>query len=364
MIKVEFHQFFALFSEKRREALLADTEHRLYESGTRIFDEGDVSDALYLVLDGEVELRKRTDAGKVEILARVRGDECFGEMGVLDGCGRSAAAYTVTDTRLARIPGEVVLAALADEPSSTVIRMFRSISDRLRRTDTDYVAETYRAGRFQQVHELSASLLRFLENPITALHALSDGDLSGISPREVGALSVMQFERVRQTIASLSQFADGRRSVTRSCTTAEDILARFTRRNVPFLEAKCVELVATGGHESVALDDDGILEVLQVLLNNAVEAGASRIAVRTYWQPSTLELSFSDDGQGVPERIRDTLFAPFVTEGKVAIGLGLAVAKGIIEGHGGHITYQPGDKQGSTFVVSLPIEETESLLGA
>ena len=59
MIKVEFHQFFALFSEKRREALLVDTEHRLYESGTRIFDEGDVSDALYLVLDGEVELRKR-----------------------------------------------------------------------------------------------------------------------------------------------------------------------------------------------------------------------------------------------------------------------------------------------------------------
>jgi len=104
--------------------------------------------------------------------------------------------------------------------------------------------------------------------------------------------------------------------------------------------------------------------VLQALLNNAVEAGASKITISTYWQPSTLELSFSDDGQGVPARIRDTLFAPFVTEGKTAIGLGLAVAKAIVEAHGGHMRYQSGEKQGSTFIVSLPIEETEALPGA
>ena len=364
MIKVEFHQFFALFSEPRREALLAATEHRLYEAGKRIFDEGDASDALYLVLDGEVELRKRTDTGKVEILARVRGDECFGEMGVLDGCGRSAAAYTVSDTRLARVPGDAVLAALAEEPSSTVMRMFRSVSDRLRRTDIDYVSETFRAGRFQQVRELSASLLRFLENPLTAVHTLGEGDVSGVAPREVGEQAIQQVERIRRAVASISRFADGRTSATRYLTTAAELLAEFADRNGPFLQSKCVELSASGGPERVSLDSDGLLEVLQALLNNAIEAGCSKITIGTYWQPSTLELSFSDDGHGVPERIRDTLFAPFVTEGKQAIGIGLAVAKAIVEAHGGHITYQPAEKQGSTFIVSLPIEETGTSSGA
>ncbi len=364
MIKVEYHQFFALFSESSREALLAATEHRLYESGSQVFNEGDVSDALYLVLDGEVELRKRTATGKVEILARVRGDECFGEMGILDGCGRSAAAYTVSDTRLGRIPGAAVLAALDSEPSSTLIRMFRSISDRLRRTDADYVSETYRAERFQQVRELSASLLRFLENPLTAVHALGEGDVSSVAPREVGALAVQQLERVKQAVASLSRFADGRITVARRATTPRAVLAELAERNAPFLETKCVILSTAGGSEDVALDGGGLLEVLQALLNNAVEAGASKITISTYWQPSTLELSFSDDGQGVPARIRDTLFAPFVTEGKTAIGLGLAVAKAIVEAHGGHMRYQSGEKQGSTFIVSLPIEETEALPGA
>ncbi len=363
MIKVEYHQFFALFREASREALLAATEHRLYESGTQIFNEGDASDALYLVLDGEVELRKRTATGAVEILARVRGDECFGEMGILDGCGRSAAAYTVSDTRLGRIPGDAVLAVLDNEPSSTIIRMFRSISDRLRRTDADYVSETFRAARFQQVRELSASLLRFLENPLAAVHALGEGDVSSVSPREAGALSVVQLERVRQALAFLSRFADGRISVTRRQSTTLELLAQFADRNAPFLNAQSVELVVGGGPESVTLDAEGLLEVLQALLNNAVEAGAHRINVGTYWQPSTLELSFSDDGQGVPDRICDTLFAPFVTEGKAGIGLGLAVAKTIVEAHGGYITYQPGDKQGSTFIVSLPTEETRTSSG-
>jgi signal transduction histidine kinase len=355
MIKAEFHHFFGLFAEAQQAGLLAATEHRLYESGALVFEEGDTSDALYLVLDGEVEIRKRTAAGDVEILTRLRGDECFGEMGVLDGCERSASAYAVSDTRLARIPGEIVLSALEHEPSTTLIRMFRSVSDRLRRTDTDYVSETFRRGRFLQIRELSASLLRYFENPMTAIEALGASDLSDLSPRDVGLLAVQQAYRMRRSVEVLAHVGDAEWSVQREACSVGEILVALESRNMPYLAAKGVALEVKGGDDPIDVDRELLLIVLQILVNNAVEGHARVLRVQTYWQPSCTEFTVTDDGRGVPERIQDTLFAPFVTEGKpAALGLGLAVAKSIVAAHGGHITYQAGEGGGATFIVNIP----------
>ncbi len=368
MIKIEFHQFFALFSEPNRQTLLAATEHRIYKSGAIIFDEGDPSDALYLVLEGEIELRKHTKDGNIEILARLSGDECFGEMGVLDGCKRSAAAYTVTDTRLARIPRETMLAALKDEPSATIIKMFHSISDRLRRTDNDYITEAFRTERFQQVNELSNSLLRYFENPMTAITQTD---------------TIAQTERMTAMLKSIAKFSSPKKSSTggpptfptnnsstaetavlrssgvppdRQTFTTKKLLTDFAALNQPFLDKKQIELTITGGDETTNLNSKQLLNALQNLINNSIEAEASKITISTYWQPSTIEFTIQDNGNGVPKRIKNTLFAPFVTEGKQkAIGLGLAITKSIAEEHGGHIIYQPREKQGSTFILTIPI---------
>lgn len=354
MIKAEFHQFFSLFSEEHRRELLKATEHRLYSGGTPVFDEGDESDALYLVLDGEVELRKRTDSGSVEILARLRGDECFGEMGVLDGCGRSAAAYAVTDTRLARIAGAALLAALKDEPSATIISMFHSISERLRRTDSDYIAETFRSGRFQQVSELSNSLLRYFRNPMAAL---ADADTE---PQQQ-----IQVDRITAMVESIARFSDSALQQKKPAQissenlqpcSASELLSELALLNQPFLAQKQIVLTTNGGDETININRSQLLNTLQIFINNAVEADASKITVSSYWQPSSLELTIQDNGKGVPERIRNTLFAPFVTEGKnPAIGLGLAIAKSTVEAEGGTVVYQPCDKQGSTFILNIPI---------
>ncbi len=350
MIKVEFHQFFAFFSEEHRQNLLTATEHRLYASGTRIFNEGDPSDAIYLVLDGEIELRKQTKSGNIEILARLQGDECFGEMGVLDGCGRSASAYAVTDTRLARIPGKIMIDALKDEPSTTIIKMFRNISDRLRRTDNDYITEAFRSERFQQVNELSNSLLRYFKNPMAAI-------CNSDTPTQV------QAERMTSMLESIAQFSDhSKRSsgilpdLDQQTYTTSIFITEFIALNQPFLSQQNIELTFTAGDETIKINRKELLNTLQILINNAIEASATKITISTYWQPSVLEITIQDNGSGVADRIKSTLFAPFVTEGKSkAIGLGLAIAKSIVESNRGNIIYQPGEKQGSTFILNIPI---------
>ena len=68
-------------------------------------------------------------------------------------------------------------------------------------------------------------------------------------------------------------------------------------------------------------------------------------------------LSVADHGPGIPERIRPTLFEPFVTQGKPnGTGLGLAIAKQIVEAHGGELSYATGET-GTEFLVKLPKPE-------
>jgi len=64
----------------------------------------------------------------------------------------------------------------------------------------------------------------------------------------------------------------------------------------------------------------------------------------------------SDDGMGIPEEVLPHIFEPFFTtkaEGK-GVGLGLAVAFGIVQQHGGNIAVSSTPQKGTTFRVSLP----------
>jgi signal transduction histidine kinase len=94
------------------------------------------------------------------------------------------------------------------------------------------------------------------------------------------------------------------------------------------------------------------------LLLNACEStsnGNARVAVKIHGSDNCLECRIADNGSGVPEGIRASLFEPFVSEGKAnGTGLGLAIAKKIVEEHGGEISLEKTSSQGSIFLVRLP----------
>jgi signal transduction histidine kinase len=75
--------------------------------------------------------------------------------------------------------------------------------------------------------------------------------------------------------------------------------------------------------------------------------------------PPWLVLTLADEGPGVPAAIRDTVFDPFVTEGKKGgTGLGLAVTRRFVEDQGGMVELLPraaGDTAGASFRIRLPL---------
>jgi signal transduction histidine kinase len=87
-----------------------------------------------------------------------------------------------------------------------------------------------------------------------------------------------------------------------------------------------------------------------------------KITVRTWRQGDQAMISISDTGCGIPEAIRSKIFDPFFTTKPVGkgTGQGLAIARSIVvEKHGGNLSFAPDGTEGTTFLISLPIESEQ-----
>ncbi|MCR4684237.1 MAG: DUF4118 domain-containing protein [Lachnospiraceae bacterium] len=117
----------------------------------------------------------------------------------------------------------------------------------------------------------------------------------------------------------------------------------------------------------VNMDTGLIMQVLINLINNAVKNTplGSTIFIQSRREASSVIISVSDDGPGVPDEIRPHIFEMFysgqnkVIDGRRGLGLGLALCKSIIEAHHGTIRYMDHQPRGSSFVIELPVEEVE-----
>jgi len=67
-------------------------------------------------------------------------------------------------------------------------------------------------------------------------------------------------------------------------------------------------------------------------------------------------VSVSDNGPGIPEEVRETVFEPFVTYGKdTGTGLGLAIVQKVVRDHGGDVKIESTSRDGTTVKLSLPV---------
>jgi len=106
------------------------------------------------------------------------------------------------------------------------------------------------------------------------------------------------------------------------------------------------------------------IQVQQVLLNltrNAVEAmeetppEARSLSIQATVRGEFLEIAVSDTGRGIPPDKADQLFSVFHSTKAAGMGLGLAICRSIVEGHGGRIWASPNGERGSVFTLTLPI---------
>jgi signal transduction histidine kinase len=103
----------------------------------------------------------------------------------------------------------------------------------------------------------------------------------------------------------------------------------------------------------------------QVFIENAIDAleGKGKIFISSVLAqyldhpfPEYLEIEIADNGPGIPESIRDTIFEPFYTTKENGTGMGLVIARKIIMDHNGSLELISKDHFGTVFRIHLPVQ--------
>ena len=118
-------------SDDDTNALLPHVHAVTLRRGDRLYDEGDIDDQLYVVIEGKVKLTRTSSDGR-EVLVRVQGPgDMFGELAMFDPTYRTSNASAVTDARLAAIAHNDLRAVLTDRPAIALL-LLRELAQRLR----------------------------------------------------------------------------------------------------------------------------------------------------------------------------------------------------------------------------------------
>jgi signal transduction histidine kinase/DNA-binding NarL/FixJ family response regulator len=205
-----------------------------------------------------------------------------------------------------------------------------------------------------------------LRNPLMALsmyaHLLQEAGLSAEQEAWTSNLlrGVEQMNRLIQDLLDASALDEGRLRVEPLPVAVEPLLREAARLLERQAEERGLRLSwsAAPGLPAGLADHDRMLQVLSNLLGNAVKFSPPGAEVELRAEPQGDEVVFTvrDGGRGIAAedlpRIFDRFWQGAASRG--GAGLGLAITRGIVESHGGHIRVESTLGAGSTFTVSIP----------
>jgi two-component system sensor histidine kinase HydH len=212
--------------------------------------------------------------------------------------------------------------------------------------------ELERARRLASLGELSAVLAHEIRNPLASLKGnaqlLAQSLPAGEKPRAKADRVVDEAIRLENLTNDLLEFVRSGELEKRQHDPR--VLLSATADTVAPAD---IHIDVSGAPDVWSLDASRMTQVLTNLLENAVQAGAP-VRARVGTENGRLVFEVSDSGPGVPEDERERIFEPFYTKRVRGTGLGLAVAKRVVELHRGTISVANAPGGGAVFRVALP----------
>ena len=194
------------------------------------------------------------------------------------------------------------------------------------------------------VSRMVALVSHDLRHPLTAILAnaefLTQPDISELERNELYHEIRCAVDRMNELVSSLLECSRGRDTLRPGARNIVDTVERAIRMTSVKQEFRRITI--KHHHEGTAVgwfDANRLERVVANLVLNACEAvspDSGQIVITTTGDRACLQIGVWDNGPGIPPAIRDSAFEPFVTYGKAeGNGLGLAIAKKIVEDHGG-----------------------------
>lgn len=217
----------------------------------------------------------------------------------------------------------------------------------------------------------AADVSHEFKNPLASIRTATDMALEDVSPGERRRF----LEMIQKDVARMERLLSEAREISRIDARLDDeeradvpldqllsgLVEGFRLRNAD--SGLVFDLAMADADVAVFASADRLTQAFENLIDNAVsfspEGGRITIALKA--DSESAEVTIADEGPGIPEEHRDRIFSRFFSyrpdddSGSNHTGLGLALARSIVESHGGTITSEPRRGGGTKMVMMMPL---------
>jgi signal transduction histidine kinase len=283
-----------------------------------------------------------------------------GPVGVIEATNKTGDAhYTEEDVTILETLASMAAFALHEHDLQEQLEQARSETANLDRLKSDFIAITS--------HELRTPLGLILG------HATFLRELMGLEYREQLDLIIRNATRLKEIVENLSSVDNYQNGAAR-VRQREVSMARLVRDVVESFHEEARQKGVTIRSETGAtgLTVEGETGKIEIALNHLVKNSimftdsGGHVLVTAEAVPGYVKVTVTDDGVGIPEKDLARIFERFyqveshLTRKHGGMGLGLSVAKAMIEMHGGRIWAESVEGRGSRFIFLLPVNASQA----
>ncbi len=383
--KIEVIRNSSIFKDLSEEYILQIAEvvkEVNYKKGEIIFEENTNADAFYIINKGEVEILKKGNTDKEEILAIKKCQDVFGEMAVIDDLPRSATIKAKTNVELLKLSKDIFNELMKSFPHIS-IEIARNICSTVRSTNINYIAdlekrnkqlknayeklkntqsELIRLEKLSVVGKFASLIIHDIKSPMSNIQAYSELINMNAPDNEAIQKSVKviidEVNRMDNMISELLEFSRGEIKINKTPVNFSALISTMIDTVKEDLKKKNILIIFQIKNDSlVMLDIDKITRVFFNLISNAEDAilTEGKIIIKVEDDNKWLKWTIQDNGIGMDQKTIQKIFDPFFSfNKKKGTGLGMTIVKSIIESHGGIIKVFSKKDSGTKFEIYFP----------
>lgn len=204
---------------------------------------------------------------------------------------------------------------------------------------------------YKRLYRMAAELAHEIKNPLTSIKAAADLLSEGVYSSKLTDMIKQESERLNQLLKDFLMLTKPKQSNPVKIDvgkTIKRILETYRKKD------KEIEFIQKKDYV-IYMDEKEFISAISNIIKNAFEWAKSKVKVIIDGTKDHIIIIVEDDGPGIPKEDINKIFEPFYTKRESGTGLGLAIAKRIIVENQGYLFVDPNMKNGTRFVIQLPV---------
>lgn len=350
---------------------------RSFPAGAVLCNEGEWADTFYIIFSGSVKVTKLVNADEERVMNTLSSGTFFGEMAIIHDAPRAATVTTTQPTTVLEVHKEA-FSGMLENHKSVSLAIIREVSRRLREND-EMAIEDLRAkagelaDAYQQLAEEEYARSQFLTNiahelrtPLTAANGFLQVIRSGMLQGEALNAALETVGRHLQDISTLTNdilFLQEMELILPAFQPT-DLLAVISAAIQQQRVKTGIRLEIPPNLPKVSADPRSLQRAVAAIIENGVKFSpdGGEVCVQVSQEPGWINIAVQDHGVGIPPEVMPRIFQRFFHLDQMGghlfrgVGIGLSIARQVIEQHNGQITVASEAGKGSTFTIRLRAE--------